>query len=61
MKIPDPITYEKYRQFLRKKEVLFAIQKESSGSFDVFLKGYISFVKILCIFDFFKSKCNIYK
>ena len=35
VKVPDPITYEKYRQFLTKKEALSSILKESQGSFVV--------------------------
>jgi len=40
VKVPDPIAYKKYRQFLTKKEALSAIRKESNGSFVVWLGGY---------------------
>ena len=40
--VPDPITYEKYRQFLTKREALSAILKESHGSIVVSLIGYNS-------------------
>ncbi len=40
VKVPDPITYEKYRQFLTKKEAVSAILKESQGSFVVSYIGY---------------------
>lgn len=35
IKVSDPITYEKYRRFLTKKEALSSILKESQGSFVV--------------------------
>ena len=38
--VPDPITYERYRQFLTKKEALSAIQNEFDDSFVVCLLGY---------------------
>ncbi len=40
VKVPDPITYEKYRRFLTKKEALSSILKESQGSFVVSYIGY---------------------
>jgi len=40
VKVPDPISYEKYRQFLTKKEAIFAIRKEPINVFVVCTVAY---------------------